>query len=104
MEEAAKKVESDMEEMKKNYKERIKKQDQVIAKMKSALELQSKKNNVSEARLEKLENQLKVTVHSNLSLDADLQLATKTIVIFFSKFLKIPVNFLYLSRLKWKLS
>lgn len=83
MEDAAKKVESDMEEMKKNYKERIKKQDQIIGKMKTALELQSKKNSVAESRLEKLENQLKVTVHSNLSLDADLQLATKTIVILF---------------------
>lgn len=80
MEDAAKKVENDMEEMKRNYKERIKKQEQVIAKMKSALEIQSKKNSVAESRLEKLENHLKVTVHSNLSLDADLQLATKTIV------------------------
>lgn len=51
--------------------------------MKTALEIQSKKNSVSESRLEKLENQLKITVHSNLSLDADLQLATKTIVIKF---------------------
>lgn len=33
MEKAAEKVESDMEEMKTSYKERIKKQDQLIAKV-----------------------------------------------------------------------
>lgn len=49
--------------------------------MKTALDIQLKKNSVSESRLEKLENQLKITVHSNLSLDSDLQLATKTIVV-----------------------
>lgn len=31
--------------------------------------------------VQKLENQLKIYSHSNVSLDADLQLATKTIVI-----------------------
>lgn len=44
MEEAAKKVETDMEEMKKNYKEKMKKQDQVIAKVKKNIKSRIKIN------------------------------------------------------------
>lgn len=80
MEDAAERVEKEMSTVKAQYNERINNLNLIVENLKISLHAQSERANLAESRVQNLENQLKNLVKTNSQLDADLQVASQTIV------------------------
>jgi ElaB/YqjD/DUF883 family membrane-anchored ribosome-binding protein len=80
MEDAAQKVEQDRLEMKKKHEQQVNKMEKQVHQLKAALKMQMQKVVLGDNRNKLLEDKIKELVETNLSLDADLQQATKGIV------------------------
>lgn len=80
MEEAALRVERDMEQLKTQYNNRIVNLNTIIENLKSSLEAQKRETQLIETRSKNLEEQLKATIQANSQLDSELHIASQTIV------------------------
>lgn len=94
MEDAAKRVDRDMEHIKKQYDNRITNLNAIIDNLKSSLEAQKRETQLSEMRSRNLEEQLKATLQTNSQLDSELHIASQTIVgIVNTTYIIIFINF-----------
>lgn len=80
MEEAAQRVEKDMEQIKNQYNNRIANMNVIIENLKSSLEAQKLDTQQAEMRSKLLEDQLKTIMQTNTQLDSELHIASQTIV------------------------
>lgn len=83
MEEAAKKVDDDIESIRKEHAKEIERLEEILAKNKNALENQCKKTKSAETKYKELEERVKALSKTNVMLDNDLHKASQTIVSFF---------------------
>lgn len=80
MEEAAKKVDDDIESIRKEHVKEIENLEEILTKTKTALENQFKKIKITETKYKDMESRVKALSKTNMMLDNDLHKASKTIV------------------------
>lgn len=80
MEEAAKKVDDDIESIRKEHVKEIENLEDILTKTKTALENQFKKIKITETKYKDMESRVKALSKTNMMLDSDLHKASKTIV------------------------
>lgn len=80
MEEAAKKVDDDIESIRKEHGKEIERLEESLARNKTALENQCKKTKIAETKYKDLEERVKALSKTNIMLDNDLHKASQTIV------------------------
>uniref|UniRef100_A0A336MG51 CSON001191 protein n=1 Tax=Culicoides sonorensis TaxID=179676 RepID=A0A336MG51_CULSO len=79
MEEAAKKVDDDIESLRKEHAKEMERLEEILAKNKSALENQCKKTKIAESKCKEMEDRIKALSKTNMMLDNDLHKASQTI-------------------------
>lgn len=85
MEEAGNKIESDIEDIKSEYVDKIKCLENTIKRLITTNETDAKKLQTFDGRVKSLEGQLEQSHQINSKLDQELQIASKTIVSFLVK-------------------
>lgn len=81
MEEAARKVDEDIENIRKEHSKEVERLEELLSKNKTLLELQNKRTKTIEIKCKDLEERTKSLSKSNMLLDSDLHKASQTIVI-----------------------
>lgn len=107
MEEAGNKVECDIEEIRRKYKEKIKCLEDTVKRMIASNDTEVQKHRALDAKIEALEIQLEQSHRISSNLDQELQIASKTIVIsqFFQTVCldrRILITVSFLCRSNWR--
>lgn len=80
MEEAAKKVDDDIESIRKEHAKEIENIEGLLTRNKTALENQCKKTKIADTKFKDMEERVKALSKTNMMLDNDLLKASQTIV------------------------
>ncbi|XP_063697665.1 myosin heavy chain, cardiac muscle isoform-like [Culicoides brevitarsis] len=80
MEEAAKKVDDDIEVLRKEHNKEVEKLEEALEKSKAALENQTRKTKIAEQKYKEMEERAKNLSKTNIMLDNDLHKASQTII------------------------